>query len=411
MGRFRIGKRTIALVMAIILWPGFTNADLISDGGVDSEIRIGNIMPYTGPLAAFGAIGKAEAAYFDMVNDHGGINGRKVKFISYDDSSNPATAVEQTRRLVDTDKVLLMFGSFGTPDNIATRSYLNERKIPQLFVASGDNEFGNPKTFPWTMGWQPPFRSEGRIYANYIQANYPERKVAVFWQDDQFGRDLFQGLQDGLGDWARMIVADTTFDLSDSSSLDAQIEILKSSGADILLLDVAPAFAARTLRRIAELDWHPVVLLVNAAASIANVLRPAGLQNSAGVISTSFLKDTSDPEWKDDPAIKAFSSFMDKYYPDGDKADSNAVFGYAAAETLFHALSDCGDDLSRENIMRQSTSLKGYQSQIAQPGITFNTGPDDFHPIKQLRLVQFDGAAWQPIGDVIEDAFIDQKNP
>jgi len=397
--------------MAIILWPGFTNADLISDGGVDSEIRIGNIMPYTGPLAAFGAIGKAEAAYFDMVNDHGGINGRKVKFISYDDSSNPATAVEQTRRLVDTDKVLLMFGSFGTPDNIATRSYLNERKIPQLFVASGDNEFGNPKTFPWTMGWQPPFRSEGRIYANYIQANYPERKVAVFWQDDQFGRDLFQGLQDGLGDWARMIVADTTFDLSDSSSLDAQIEILKSSGADILLLDVAPAFAARTLRRIAELDWHPVVLLVNAAASIANVLRPAGLQNSAGVISTSFLKDTSDPEWKDDPAIKAFSSFMDKYYPDGDKADSNAVFGYAAAETLFHALSDCGDDLSRENIMRQSTSLKGYQSQIAQPGITFNTGPDDFHPIKQLRLVQFDGAAWQPIGDVIEDAFIDQKNP
>ena len=412
MRKIRRNSLAMSLLVSIIFGPGVGHAGPSSDiEASDAEIRIGNIMPYTGLLAAFGTIGKAEAAYFDMVNDRGGINGRKVRFISYDDSSNPATAVEQTRRLVDTDKVLLMFGSFGTPSNIATRPYLNDNKIPQLFVASGDNEFANPKTFPWTMGWQPTFRSEGRIYANYIQANYPERKIAVFWQDDPFGRDLFQGLQDGLADWARMIVADTTFDVSDSSSLDSQIEILKSSGADILLLDVAPAFAARTLRRIAELDWHPVILLVNAAASIANALRPAGLQNSVGVISASFLKDTSDPERKDDQAIKAFSSFVDKYYPDGDKADSNAVFGYAAAETLFHVLSECGDDLSRENIMRQSTSLKGYQSLIAQPGITFNTGPTDFHPIKQMRLVQFDGISWQPIGDVIENAFTDQKSP
>jgi branched-chain amino acid transport system substrate-binding protein len=408
MGRLRIGKRTIPLVMAITLWPGFTNADLISDDGVsDSEIRIGNIMPYTGPLAAFGAIGRAEAAYFDMVNDNGGINGRKVKFISYDDSSNPATAVEQTQKLVETDKVLLMFGSFGTPSNLATRRYLNERKTPQLFAASGDNEWANPGAFPWSMGWQPTFRAEGRIYANYIQAAYPERKIAMLWQNDQFGRELFQGLQEGLGDLARMIVADTTLDLSDSSSLDEQIEVLKGSGAEILVFDLAPAVAAQALRKIAELDWRPVEVLVNASASIASTLRPAGLQNASGVISTSFLKDASDPAWKDDPAMKAWSSFMDKYYPDGDKDDINAVFGYAAAETLFQVLSQCGNDLSRENVMRQAASLRGYQSSVALPGITFNTGPADFHPIKQLRLVQFDGTAWQPIGDVIESAFVD----
>jgi branched-chain amino acid transport system substrate-binding protein len=411
MGGLGIGKRTIALVMAIAFWPGFTNADLISDDGVsDSEIRIGNIMPYTGPLAAFGAIGRAEAAYFEMVNDNGGINGRKVRLISYDDSSNPATAVEQTRKLVETDKVQLMFGSFGTPSNLATRNYLNERRIPQIFVASGDNEWANPRAFPWSMGWQPTFRAEGRIYANYIQAAYPERKIAMLWQNDQFGRELFQGLQEGLGDLARMIVADTTLDLSDSSSLDEQIGVLKSSGAEILVFDLAPAVAAQALRKMAELDWRPVDVLVNASASIASTLRPAGLQNASGVISTSFLKDASDPAWKDDPAMKAWSSFMDKHYPDGDKDDINAVFGYAAAETLFQVLSQCGNDLSRENIMRQAASLRGYRSSVALPGITFNTGPADFHPIKQLRLVQFDGTAWQPIGDVIESAFVDSTN-
>src|SRR6266404_1453662 len=406
-----IRKETLAipLVMAVAFWPGFTDADPVSDIGVsDTEIRIGNIMPYTGPLAAFATIGKAEAAYFDMVNDNGGINGRKVKLISYDDSSNPATAVEQTRKLIETDKVLLMFGSFGTPSNLATRSYLNDRKIPQLFVASGDHELGNPKAFPWTMGWQPTFRAEGRIYANYIQASYPERKIAVLWQNDQFGRDLFQGLQEGLGDWARMIVSDTTFDLSDSSSLDAQIEVLKSSGAEILLLDVAPAVAARALRKIAELDWRPVYLLDNASASIANALRPAGLQNASGVISTSFLKDASDPAWKDDPAMKAWSSFMDKYYPDGDKADINAVFGYAAASTLVEVLRKCGDDLSRENVMRQAVSLSGFRVPLVLPGIFANTSPTDFRPVRQMRLVQFDGQTWQPIGEVIDSAFQDR---
>jgi len=377
-------------------------------GVTDTEIRIGNIMPYTGPLAAFASIGRAEAAYFDMINERGGINGRKVRFISRDDSSNPRTAVEQTRELVEQERVHLMFGSFGTPSNLATRTYLNERNIPQLFVASGDEEWAHPKRFPWTMGWQPTFRAEGRIYANYIQSSYPSRQIAVLWQNDQFGRDLFRGLQEGLGVTANMIVADIAIDAD--MSIDTQVDILKNSGAEVLVLNCAPPISARAIRRAAELGWYPQLLLVNAAASIANALRPAGLQNSVGVISTSFLKDASDTTWKDDPAIKEWLAFMDKYYPDGDKDDGNAIFGYAAAETLARVLTQCGDDLSRENIMRQAESLKGYQNPIALPGVVINTGPADFQPIKQMRLVQFDGNAWQPIGDVIESAFAHRPN-
>jgi branched-chain amino acid transport system substrate-binding protein len=378
-------------------------------GVTDTEIRVGNIMPYTGPLAAFATIGRAEAAYFDMINERGGINGRKIKFISLDDSSNPRTAVEQTRHLVETESVLLMFGSFGTPSNLATRAYLNDKHIPQLFVASGDEEWAHPKRFPWTMGWQPSFRAEGRIYANYIQLAYPDRRIAVLWENDQFGRDLFRGLQEGLGDTASMIVADTTFDASDTS-VNAQIELLKDSGAEILVFNGAPAIAARAIRRAAELDWHPLFLLDNASASIASALRPAGIQSAVGVVSTSFLKDAGDAAWKEDSSIKTWSAFMDKYYPDGDKEDNYAIFGYAAAETLFQVLSQCGDDLSRENIMRQAASLKNYQTPVALPGIVINTGPTDFRPIKQLRLVQFDGNGWQPIGDVIENAFASAPN-
>jgi ABC-type branched-subunit amino acid transport system substrate-binding protein len=376
----------------------------------DSEILIGNVTPYTGELAAFGSIGKTEAAYFDMINERGGINGRKIKFLSYDDSSDPEMASEQLRKLADDDKVLFMFGSFGLQGNLAIRTYLNDRKIPQLFIASGNEEWGNPKSFPWTMGWQPAFRAEGRVYANYVQAFYPERKIAVLWQNDEFGRDLFRGLQEGLGDWSRMIVADTTFDLSDKS-IDTQIDLLQSSGAEILIFDGAPAVAALALRRMADIDWHPVFMLDNASASIANALRPAGLQNSIGVVSTAFLKDPGDPAWKDDPAMKDWSAFMDKYYPDGDRADSNTVFGYAIAETLSQVLKQCGDDLSRENIMRQAASLKNYQNPVALPGVVINTGPNDFRPIEQMRLVQFDGNTWQPIGEVIESAFLGANSP
>lgn len=371
----------------------------------DAEIRIGNIMPYTGPLAAFATIGRTEAAYFDMINERGGINGRKVKFISVDNNSSPREALERTRELVEKEKVLFMFGAFGTPDNLATRPYLNEKKVPQLFIASGDEEWAHPKRFPWTMGWQPAFRTEGRVFANYIQVAYPDRKIAVLWENDQFGRDLFKGLREGLGDTASRIVADLAFDLADNS-IDGQIEVLKDSGAEILVFNGSPAKAARAIRKVAELDWHPVFLLNNASASIASALRPAGLQNSVGVISSAFLKDAGDSMWKEDPAIKEFSAFMDKYYPDGDKDDNYALYGYAAAETMVQVLTQCGDDLSRDNIMKQAASLRDYRASIVLPGIEINTGPRDFRPIKQMRLVQFDGDAWQPIGDVIDSAFI-----
>jgi ABC-type branched-subunit amino acid transport system substrate-binding protein len=400
----------LPLVTALALLSDAARADQTLDApATDSEIRIGNVMPYTGPLAAFSTIGRTEAAYFDMINARGGINGRKIRFISYDDSSDPTAALEQTEKLAESDKVHLMFGSFGTPGNLAARPYLNQRKIPQLFLASGDEEWSKPQKFPWTMGWQPAFRAEGRIYANYIQASYPEQKIAVLWQNDQFGRDLFRGLQEGLGDLARMIVSDLSFEMSDKS-IDTQVDLLKDSGAEIVLFDGAPAIAALAIRRMAELDWHPVFLLDNTSASIANALQPAGLENSIGVISTSFLKNAGDPAWKDDPGMKEWLAFMDKYYPDGNKEDGTALFGYAAAETMVQVLKQCGDDLSRENIMRQAASLKDFRGSILLPGIAINTGPDDFRPIKQMRLVQFDGGTWQPIGDMIESAFVSDGN-
>jgi branched-chain amino acid transport system substrate-binding protein len=372
----------------------------------DTEIRIGNLMPYTGNLAEFGAIGKTEAAYFDMINARGGINGRKIRFISRDDNSDPTVALDLTRGLVERDNVHLMFGSFGIPGNLAVRRFLNEKKVPQLFVATGAEELGDPKAFPWTMGWQPSFRAEGRLYANYIQAYYPQRKIAVHWQNDQFGRDLYKGIQDGLGDLKRMIIVGIAFDIADAH-IDGHVSILKRSGAEILVFAGVPTTASQVIRLAADFHWRPVFLLNDAAASIGTALGPAGVENSSGVISATFLKDPSDPAWKDDPAINDWLSFMDQYYPKGDKGSSAALYGYAAAETLAQALQQCGDDLSRENVMRQAASLKDFQPAVLLPGIKINTGPDDFRPIKQMRLVQFDGRIWQQIGDVIETAFSD----
>ena len=363
-------------------------------GVADAEIRVGNLMPYTGNLKPFGAIGKAEAAYFDMINERGGINGRKVRFISYDDNSDPTTALDLTRGLVERDGVLLLFGSFGTPDNLAVRKYLNERQIPQLFVASGDEQFGNPSVFPWTMGWRPSLRDEGRIYANYIQALYPGHKIVVLWQNDQFGRDLYKGLVDGLGDLARSIIVDIAYDMSDAY-LETHISILKRSGADIFVFAGVPANAARAIQVAADLNWHPVFILNSLAASIEGGLKPAGLEKSVGVISATYLKDIGDPVWKNDVATSDWLTFD----------DSAALYGYAAAETLAQVLRQCGDDLSRESVMQQAAALQNYQPSFLLPDIKISTGRWDFRPIKQMRLVQFDGRSWQPIGDVLETAF------
>jgi ABC-type branched-subunit amino acid transport system substrate-binding protein len=281
---------------------------------------------------------------------------------------------------------------------------LNERRIPQLFVASGAEELSDPKAFPWTMGWQPSFRAEGRIYANYITAFFPQRKIVVLWQNDQFGRDLYKGIQEGLGELKRMIIVGVAFDIDDEH-IDGHVSILKRSGADILVFAGVPSTASQVIRLTADSHWHPVLLLNNAAASIGAALGPAGPEKAAGVISASFLKDPNDPAWKDDPAIKNWLSFMDRYYPKGDRASSAAVYGYAAAETLVQVLKQCGDDLSRENVMRQAAALRDYEPSVFLPGIKINTGPENFRPVKQMRLVQFDGRTWQPIGDVIESAF------
>ena len=395
--------RTLLVIFVALVSLGAITEKLRDGGVTDTEIRIGNFMPYSGPLEIFGQIGKAQAAYFDVINDRGGINGRKIRFMSYDDLSEASNALDLTRILVETDNVLLIFGSFGTPDNLAVRKYLNEKQVPQLFVVSGDQDINEPSLYPWTMGWQPSFQEEGRIYANYIQAFYPDKKIVALWQNDNFGRELFKGLEQGLGDVARMIRVDVAYDAGDEH-LDTHVSILKQSGAEVFVFAGQPENAAKVIRIAAEHDWHPVFIVNQTASSIATVMKPAGLQNAAGVVTAAFLKDASDPAWKDQ-AAKDWPAFLDKYAKAGGKDDGAAMYGYAAAATLIQVLKQCGNDLSRENVMKQAETLSDFQPSVLLPGIKINTGQWDFRPIEQLRLVQFDGHTWQPIGDVLDTAF------
>jgi branched-chain amino acid transport system substrate-binding protein len=395
-------RALLAIIVALVSQGAITQK--ARDPGVtDTEIRIGNFMPYSGPLENFGQIGKAQAAYFGMINDRGGINGRKIRFMSYDDLSDAANALDLTRILVESDNVLLMFGSFGTPGNLAVRKYLNDKQVPQLFVVSGDQDLSEPSLYPWTMGWQPSFRDEGRIYANYIQAFYPGKKIVALWQNDNFGRGLFKGLEQGLGDVARMIRVDVAYDVGDRH-LDTHVSILKQSGAEVFVFAGMPDDAAKVIRIAAEHDWHPVFIVNQMASSIATVLRPAGPENAGGVVTAAFLKDASDPAWKEE-LTRDWLAFQEKYVKAGGKDDGAAIYGYAAAETLVQVLKQCGNDLSRENVMKQALALRDYQPSVLLPGIKINTGPFDFRPIEQLRLVQFDGRTWQPIGEVLETAF------
>ena len=397
---------TVSVALASL---GAISESVREPAGTDNEIRIGNLMPYSGSLEVFGAIGKAEAAYFEMINERGGINGRKVRFISYDDKSDPTSALSLTRDLVEEDKVMLMFGSFGTPGNFAVRKYLNEKQIPQLFVASGDDHLSDPTLFPWTMGWQPSFREEGRIYANYIQAFYPGKRIVALWQNDHFGREVIRGLQDGLGHTARMIRGDVAYELTDEH-LDKHVSILKRSGAEIFVFAGVPSNAAKVIRTAAELNWRPVFIMNQMASSIATGLKPAGPENATGVITAAYLKDASDPAWKDEHAAGDWQAFLNKYHRAGGIDESAAMFGYAAAETLAQVLKQCGNDLSRDNVMKQAAALKDYQGSVLLPGIKISTGPWNFRPIKHLRLVQFDGRTWQPIGEILETAFARTDN-
>ncbi len=396
--------RALLAVLVALASLGAASDRVREQGTTDNEIRIGNLMPYSGSLDIFGAIGKAEAAYFEMINERGGINGRKVRFVSYDDKGDPVAALKLTRDLVEQDDVLLMFGSFGTPGNFAVRKYLNDRQVPQLFVASGDDHLSDPTMFPWTMGWQPSFREEGRVYANYIQASYPGKKIVALWQNDPFGREIIKGLEDGLGPVARMIRVDIAYDLADEH-LDTHVSVLKQSGADIFVFAGVSSNAAKVIQLAAQHNWHPVFVLNQMASSIGTALKPAGLENAAGVITAAYLKDANDPAWKDDQAATEWQSFLEKYRRTGGTDEGAAMFGFAAAETLAQVLKQCGNDLSRENVMKQAAALKDYQGSVLLPGIKISTGPWNFRPIKHLRLVQFDGRTWQPIGDVLETAF------
>ncbi|WP_166299071.1 ABC transporter substrate-binding protein [Bradyrhizobium sp. 2S1] len=370
-------------------------------GASDTEIKIGNIMPYSGPASAYGIIGRTEAAYFKKINDAGGINGRKINFISYDDAYSPPKAVEQARKLVESDEVLLIFNSLGTPSNSAIQKYMNSKKVPQLFVATGATKWNDPKDFPWTMGWQPNYQSETQIYAKYILKNMPNAKIAVLFQNDDYGKDYLKGLKDGLGQKAAsMIVAEESFETS-QPTIDSNIVKLKSSNADVFIDIATPKFAAQAIKKIAEIGWKPTHFLNNVSASVGSVIKPAGFENAQDIISAAYLKDASDKQWDNDPGMKEFYAFMAKDFPEGDKLDGGTVVGFGVAQTLVQVLKQCGDNLTRENIMKQAANLQDFRTEVLLPGIKINTAANDFAPISQLQLMKFKGGKWELFGDVI----------
>jgi ABC-type branched-subunit amino acid transport system substrate-binding protein len=370
-------------------------------GATDIEIKIGNIMPYSGPASAYGVLGKTEAAYFKKINAEGGINGRKINFISYDDAYSPPKAVEQARKLVESDEVLFIFNSLGTPSNSAIQKYMNDKRVPQLFVASGATKWNDPKQFPWTMGWQPNYQSEARIYAKYILKERPNGKIGILYQNDDFGKDFVKGITDGLGAKAvSMIIGEESYDTSEPS-IDSHVVALKSKGADVFVSITTPKFAAQSIKKVAELGWKPLFLLDSVGSSTGAVMRPAGFENGQGVISTAVAKDATDPQWKDDAGIKHFDEFLSKFYPEGNREDQLVLGGYNFAQTLVHVLKACGDNLTRENIMRQAASIRGLTQEGLLPGVTINTSATDFAPIKQMQLKKFRGERWELFGDVV----------
>jgi branched-chain amino acid transport system substrate-binding protein len=370
-------------------------------GATDTEIKIGNIMPYSGPASAYGVIGKTEAAYFKKINDAGGINGRKINFISYDDAYSPPKTVEQARKLVESDEVLFVFNSLGTPPNSAIQKYMNSKKVPQLFVATGATKWNDPQNFPWTMGWQPNYQSETQIYAKYILKEMPNAKIGVLYQNDDYGKDYLKGLKDGLGaKAASMIVLEESYETSEPT-IDNHIVKLKATGADVFINITTPKFAAQAIKKISEIGWKPTHFLNNVSAPVGSVIKPAGFENSQDIISAAYLKDVSDPQWKDDAGMKAFLEFMTKYFPEGDKLDGGTIVGYGVAQTLVEVLKKCGDNLTRENVMKQAANLKDFRTEVLLPGIKINTGPNDFAPISSLQLMKFKGEKWDLFGDVI----------
>ena len=367
-----------------------------------TSIKIGNTNAYSGPASAYAAVAKAQAARFKMLNDDGGINGRTVDFISYDDSYSPPKTVEQVRRLIEQDQVACLFSTLGTPTNSAIVKYCNVKKVPQLFVATGADKWGDYKEHPWTIGWQPSYRTEAQIYAKYLSKAKPEAKIGILYQDDDFGKDYVLGMKDVLGDkFAKATVV--SYEVTDAT-IDSQAVTLQGAGVDALLIAATPKFAAQTIKKVAEMGWKPLVFLTNVSASVGAVIRPAGVQNAVGVVSSAYAKDPSDPRWKDDAGMNAWRGFMKKYMPDADVSDNNYVFGFGSTHTMIHVLQACGGDLSRENLMKQATSLKDLENPVLLPGIKINTSPTNYHPIRQMQLMRWTGSSWDLFGDIIEGA-------
>jgi len=369
-------------------------------GATDTEIKIGNIMPYSGPLSAYATIGKTEAAYFRKINEKGGINGRKINFISYDDGYNPAKTVEQARKLVEDDEVLLIFNPLGTPGNTAIQKYMNTKKVPQLFVSTGAAKWNDPKQFPWTMGWQPNYQTEARIYAAYILKNHPGKTIAILYQNDDFGKDYVIGLRDGLGDQAnKLIILESSYETT-SPTVDSQVVQIRAANPDILLNVSTPKFAAQAIKKISELKWKPVHFLTNVSGSIGGVMKPAGFENDQGILSTTYLKDPQDPQWKNDPGLNEWRAFMTKWYPEGDQQDAATVFAFGVAKGLEQVLRQCKDDLTRANVMKQAANLN-FEIGIFLPGTTIKTSPTDYAPLEQLQMMRFKGKTWELFGEII----------
>jgi branched-chain amino acid transport system substrate-binding protein len=386
-----------ALIVAFMAGPLATERVSAASAG-DNEIRIGNTMPYSGPASAYGTIGKVISAYFDKINAEGGINGRKINFISYDDAYNPAKTVELTRKLVEEDRVLLVFASLGTAPSAAVQPYLNSKKVPQLFIASGASMWDQPHEFPWTMGFQPSYQTEAHIYAQYLLENHPHGKIAVLYQDDGFGKDYLKGLKDGLGGKIP-IVAETPYKVTDPT-IDAQLAKLKASGADIFFDVTTPKFAVMAIRRTAELGWKPVHIIPTVSESVSAVMQPAGPQNSEGLLSAGYSFEGDDPAAASDPVYRDWAAFMDRYVPSASKANSLSVFGYVIAKAMVEVLARCGDDLSRDNVMKQAASLKGLQLPMLIPGIVVNTSASDHAPLEQMQMMRFSAGRWERFGSV-----------
>jgi len=386
--------------------PAIAGAQKKYDPGVtDKEIKLGHTNPYSGPLSAYGTIGKAIGAYWQMVNDTGGINGRKVNFITYDDGFVPSKTVEMVRKLVEDDKVFAIYQLLGTPTNTVVQKYLNQKKVPQLFVATGASKWGMPKEFPWTMGWQPDYHTEAAIYAQHVLAthkdNLKDLRIGIIYQNDDSGKDYSQGFLDGLGkDNQHLVTAKVSYEVTDPT-VDSQIIQIKNSGANVFFNDGAPKAAAQAIRKVADLGWKPVQYLANVSASVAAVLKPAGFDASTGIITAAYLKDATDPQWADYPDFKKWVAWMKKYQPDANPADSGNTYAYSVSATMRHVLTQCGDELTRANLMKQAASMHNLEVPLLLPGIKINTSPTDFYPIQSVRLAKFDGAKWALFGDVL----------